>query len=48
MVGDNGISEEYSVMRHMLNLEIIIIYEGTNDIHALMFARAQTGIAAFS
>ena len=48
MLGGNGISEEYPVMRHMLNLETVNTYEGTNDIHALILGRAQTGIAAFS
>lgn len=47
MLGGNGISEEYPVMRHMLNLETVNTYEGTNDIHALILGRAQTGIAAF-
>lgn len=48
MLGGNGISEEYPVMRHMLNLETVNTYEGTNDIHALILGRAQTGIAAFN
>ena len=48
MLGGNGISEEYPVMRHMMNLETVNTYEGTNDIHALILGRAQTGIAAFS
>ncbi|MFT4630149.1 MAG: glutaryl-CoA dehydrogenase [Arenicella sp.] len=47
MLGGNGISEEYPVMRHMMNLETVNTYEGTNDIHALILGRAQTGIAAF-
>ena len=47
MLGGNGISEEYPVMRHMLNLETVNTYEGTHDIHALILGRAQTGIAAF-
>ena len=48
MLGGNGISEEFPVMRHMVNLETVNTYEGTNDIHALILGRAQTGIAAFS
>jgi glutaryl-CoA dehydrogenase len=48
MLGGNGISEEYPVMRHMMNLETVNTYEGTSDIHALILGRAQTGIAAFS
>ncbi len=47
MHGGNGISEEYPVMRHMLNLEVVNTYEGTADIHALILGRAQTGIQAF-
>lgn len=47
MHGGNGISEEYPVMRHMVNLETVNTYEGTNDIHALILGRAQTGIQAF-
>lgn len=45
--GANGISDEYPVMRHMLNLETVNTYEGTHDIHALILGRAQTGIQAF-
>jgi glutaryl-CoA dehydrogenase len=48
MHGGNGISDEYHVVRHMLNLEVVNTYEGTHDIHALTLGRAQTGIAAFS
>jgi glutaryl-CoA dehydrogenase len=48
MLGDNGISDEYGVMRHMVNLEVVNTYEGTHDIHALILGRAQTGIQAFS
>jgi len=48
MLGANGISEEYPVIRHMLNLETVNTYEGTHDIHALILGRAQTGIQAFS
>ncbi len=47
MHGGNGISEEYHVMRHMINLETVNTYEGTHDIHALILGRAQTGIQAF-
>ena len=47
MHGGNGISEEYPIMRHMLNLEVVNTYEGTADIHALILGRAQTGIQAF-
>jgi len=48
MHGANGISDEYCVMRHMLNLETVNTYEGTHDIHALILGRAQTGIQAFT
>jgi glutaryl-CoA dehydrogenase len=48
MLGGNGISDEYGVIRHMLNLEVVNTYEGTHDIHALILGRAQTGIQAFS
>ena len=48
MLGGNGISDEFPVMRHMLNLETVNTYEGTNDIHALILGRAQTGLQAFS
>ena len=47
MHGGNGISEEYQVMRHMLNLETVNTYEGTHDVHARIVGRAITGIAAF-
>jgi glutaryl-CoA dehydrogenase len=47
MHGGNGISDEFHVIRHMLNLEAVNTYEGTHDIHALILGRAQTGIAAF-
>ena len=47
MHGGNGISEEYQVMRHMVNLETVNTYEGTHDIHALILGRAITGIPAF-
>lgn len=48
MLGGNGISDEYPVIRHLLNLETVNTLEGTHDIHALVLGRAQTGIAAFS
>lgn len=48
MLGGNGISEEFPIIRHMLNLETVNTYEGTHDIHALILGRAQTGIQAFS
>ena len=47
MHGGNGISEEYGVMRHMVNLETVNTYEGTHDVHALILGRAQTGLQAF-
>ncbi|WP_028535353.1 acyl-CoA dehydrogenase [Paludibacterium yongneupense] len=47
MHGGNGISDEYQVMRHMVNLEAVNTYEGTHDVHALILGRAQTGIQAF-
>ena len=47
MLGGNDISDEYPIMRHMVNLEVVNTYEGTNDIHALILGRTQTGIAAF-
>ncbi len=46
--GGNGISEDYHVLRHAMNLETVNTYEGTHDIHALILGRAQTGIQAFS
>ena len=48
MHGGNGISDEYPVMRHPMNLETVNTYEGTHDVHALILGRAQTGIQAFS
>jgi glutaryl-CoA dehydrogenase len=48
MMGGNGISAEYGVARHLVNLEVVNTYEGTHDIHALILGRAQTGIQAFS
>lgn len=47
MLGGNGISDEFGVIRHMVNLEAVNTYEGTHDIHALILGRAQTGIMAF-
>jgi len=47
MLGANGISDEYPVMRHMVNLEVVNTYEGTHDIHALILGRTQTDIPAF-
>lgn len=44
----NGISDEFHVIRHMMNLEAVNTYEGTHDIHALILGRAQTGIQAFN
>ena len=48
MHGGNGISDEFHVIRHVMNLEAVNTYEGTHDIHALILGRAQTGIQAFS
>ncbi len=48
MLGGNGISDEFGVARHLVNLEVVNTYEGTHDVHALILGRAQTGIAAFS
>ena len=47
MLGGNGISDEYGVARHLVNLEVVNTYEGTHDVHALILGRAQTGIQAF-
>ena len=47
MLGGNGISDEFNVIRHMMNMETINTLEGTHDIHALVLGRAQTGISAF-
>ncbi|MBY5990826.1 acyl-CoA dehydrogenase [Ferrimonas balearica] len=47
MLGGNGISDEFPVMRHLCNLEVVNTYEGTYDIHGLILGRAQTGLAAF-
>ncbi|MEX2327693.1 MAG: acyl-CoA dehydrogenase family protein, partial [Pseudomonadales bacterium] len=48
MHGGNGISDEYHVIRHVMNLETVNTYEGTHDIHALIIGRAQTGLQAFT
>ena len=48
MLGGNGISDEFGVARHLVNLEVVNTYEGTHDIHALILGRAITGIPAFS
>lgn len=48
MLGGNGISDDYHVIRHAMNLEAVNTYEGTHDIHALILGRAITGIQAFS
>ncbi len=48
MHGGNGVSDEYHVIRHLMNLESVNTYEGTHDVHALILGRAQTGIQAFS
>ncbi|MCO4759136.1 MAG: acyl-CoA dehydrogenase, partial [Oceanospirillaceae bacterium] len=47
MHGGNGISDEFDVIRHVMNLEAVNTYEGTHDVHALILGRAQTGIQAF-
>jgi glutaryl-CoA dehydrogenase len=47
MLGGNGISDEFAVIRHLLNLEVVNTYEGAADVHALILGRAQTGIASF-
>jgi len=48
MLGGNGISDEYGIARHLVNLEVVNTYEGTHDVHALILGRAITGIPAFS
>ncbi|CAM3341355.1 acyl-CoA dehydrogenase [Polaromonas hydrogenivorans] len=48
MLGGNGISDEFGVIRHLVNLEVVNTYEGTHDVHSLILGRAQTGIPAFS
>lgn len=47
MLGGNGISDEYHIMRHMVNLEAVNTYEGTHDIHGLILGKAITGHSAF-
>jgi glutaryl-CoA dehydrogenase len=47
MHGGNGVSDEYGVIRHVMNLEAVNTYEGTHDVHALILGRAQTGLQAF-
>lgn len=47
MLGGNGISDEFGIIRHVVNLEVVNTYEGTHDVHALILGRAQTGISAF-
>ncbi|WNQ78295.1 acyl-CoA dehydrogenase family protein [Bordetella pertussis] len=47
MLGGNGISDEFGVARHLVNLEVVNTYEGTHDVHALILGRAQTGLQAF-
>jgi glutaryl-CoA dehydrogenase len=47
MLGGNGISDEFGIARHLVNLEVVNTYEGTHDVHALILGRAITGIAAF-
>ncbi|MCF3127873.1 acyl-CoA dehydrogenase [Acinetobacter soli] len=47
MMGGNGISDEFGVARHLVNLEVVNTYEGTHDVHALILGRAQTGLSAF-
>jgi glutaryl-CoA dehydrogenase len=48
MLGGNGISDEYHIIRHVMNLEAVNTYEGTHDIHALILGRAITGLQAFT
>ncbi|KAF0802703.1 glutaryl-CoA dehydrogenase [Alcanivorax xiamenensis] len=48
MMGGNGISDEFGVARHLVNLEVVNTYEGTHDVHALILGRAQTGLQAFT
>ena len=47
MMGGNGIVDEFGVIRHLVNLEVVNTYEGTHDVHALILGRAQTGLQAF-
>jgi len=48
MLGGNGVSDEYHIIRHLMNLEAVNTYEGTHDVHALILGRCQTGLQAFS
>ncbi|KAG8546381.1 hypothetical protein GDO81_012818 [Engystomops pustulosus] len=48
MLGGNGISDEYHIIRHVMNLEAVNTYEGTHDVHALILGRAITGLQAFT
>jgi glutaryl-CoA dehydrogenase len=48
VLGGNGISDEYHIIRHVMNLEAVNTYEGTHDIHALILGRAITGLQAFA
>lgn len=48
MLGGNGIVDEYQVIRHVVNLEAVNTYEGTQDIHALILGRAITGLSSFA
>ena len=48
MLGGNGISDEFGVARHLVNLEVVNTYEGTHDVHALILGRAITGIPSFN
>lgn len=48
ILGANGVSDEYHIIRHVMNLESVNTYEGTHDIHALILGRAITGIASFA
>ncbi|CAF0847682.1 unnamed protein product [Rotaria sp. Silwood1] len=48
ILGANGISDEYHIIRHVMNLEAVNTYEGTHDIHALILGRAITGLPAFA
>jgi len=48
MLGGNGISDEFPIARHLVNLEVVNTYEGTHDVHALIVGRGITGIAAFA
>jgi len=47
ILGGNGISDDYHIIRHLLNLETVNTYEGTRNIHTLILGRSQTGIQAF-